>query len=79
MSDKIDAAIAAQAQPMEERFQVPVTIADTGRQFVIDIPADMTDAEMVDMLGWIGTNLALHVRQRTRGPKSRIYVPGALQ
>ena len=75
--DRIDTAIAsAQA---EERETTPITITSTGRMIMLDWPADLTDGELAEFIGWLGTNLLMHLRQRRAGDsRPRLYVAGSL-
>lgn len=65
---------ATQAVAME---QLTVTISSTGRPFAVAIPADMTDGELLEVVGWMGTALRQHIaarRMQTAG--GRIILPG---
>ena len=53
MTDRIDEAIAATREVT--MMEIPVTIASTGRQAIIHIPADCTDAELAELCGWMLT------------------------
>lgn len=75
MADKIDEAIAA-AAPTVEVLQIPVTIASTGRPASVTLPADCSDAELVEFSGWLLTQVAMHFRQlRAKTAGGRIIVP----
>jgi hypothetical protein len=72
MSGAIDAAIAAAAQPVEQRLNAQVRLA-TGRLVLVNVPADMTDAEILHFAGWMTTDMAAQLRDRR--PAGRILVP----
>lgn len=66
MPDAIDRAVAAAAaseEPQPERGRVDVTIGSTGRGVSIEFPLDMTDGEVAEFCGWMGTILLGAVRQ----------------
>lgn len=76
--DPVDAAIAA-TEPTRtvEMMGIPGTIASTGRPFRVDVPADMTEAELIEVTGWMLTQLATALRQRReQTPLGRILIPG---
>lgn len=76
MSDPIDAAIAATALPAEVQVvEIPVTLSSSGRPAIVTLPADATDAELVDLAGWLLTRVRAHIREAQQGPASRIIVP----
>jgi hypothetical protein len=77
-SDQLDAAIAATEgqKAVVQMEQINVTIASTGRPFAIGIPMDMTEPELLEVIGWMSTNLRIHLGQRrAKGPASRIVLP----
>lgn len=56
--DQIDEAIAAAAAaPADDRVNVAVTIASSGRQVDIRLPMDLSHTEMLEVLGWMATSL----------------------
>jgi hypothetical protein len=76
--DPVDAAIeAAQPQPVRLR-QVQVTIASSGRPFVLAIPEDLSEAELFEIVGWMSNDLRIGLAQQ-RSPASRIVVPGGVR
>lgn len=78
MSDPVDAAITA-VESAVMMHEIPVTIASTGRPFKVSLPADMTDAELIEVTGWMLTQLAAHLRaERSKTGNGRIIVPGRL-
>jgi hypothetical protein len=73
--DPIDAAIAATANSVT-LMEIPVTIASTGRPFKITVPVDMTDGELAEVMGWMGSGLLNHFRaERAKTAGGRIIVP----
>lgn len=75
--DPVDQAIAAAAemQPitLEQR---ELTIASTGRPFVLAFPPDMTEAELFEVVGWMANNLRIHLAQRRQSaPAARLVLP----
>ncbi len=79
MADQLDAAITAAEAPPEVRTRVNVTIGTTGRIVSIDVPVDLTDGEIAEFMGWVGTALLNAARnERAKGPASRIIVAGRL-
>lgn len=78
--DPVEAAIAATEQgPTFAMAQAQVTISSSGRPFAMQFPADMTDAEMAEVCGWMLTNVLQGLRQqRAKTPAGRIIVPGRL-
>lgn len=78
MDDKVDQAIAAAdaAATQVAMIEIPVQIASTGRPAQIVIPKDMTDAELVELTGWMLTAVAGQLRElRARSPMGRIILP----
>lgn len=74
--DPTDEAIASSAQPTEQLTQLTVTIASTGRHVVIAFPLDMTDGELLEVIGWAATNLrAALAQERAKGAGGRIILP----
>jgi hypothetical protein len=72
--DKVGAAINAAAAP--QRFRLQVTISSTGRIVLLDAPADITDSELLEFAGYLGTQLKAQLdaaRKRTAG--GRIVLP----
>jgi len=73
--DDLDKAIAAEAAPQAvPMVQAQVTISSTGRPFQIAVPADLTDSEMVEIVGWMTTSLRKQI-EANRQQKPRILVP----
>lgn len=73
--DPIDAAINAAAAPTVQMEQLQVTIASTGRPFVVAFPSDLTDAELLEIIGWQGTALRTHLAEnRAKTAGGRILV-----
>ncbi len=75
--DPIAAAIEATEQPAAVQMsQFQVTIASTGRPFVVIVPTDMTDSELAEASGWMLTDLLRGLRnERAKTPVGRILVP----
>lgn len=75
--DPIAAAIAATDQPAPvEMLTIPVTIASSGRPFQVSIPIDMTDGELAEVMGWMGSAILNHLRaERLKTAGGRIIVP----
>ena len=75
--DPIDAAIAAADKPTVQMEQLNVTIGSTGRPLVIAFPTDMTEPELLEVVGWMATALRGHVNtNRAKTAGGRIIVPG---
>lgn len=74
--DLVDEAIAATdaAERQVAMIRIPVQLSTTGRPAAIDLPADASDAELVDLAGWILTALRAHIAATSR-PTSRLIVP----
>lgn len=72
MTDLIDKAVEAVEQTVQ-MVQVNGTMADTGRPFYLAIPADITDAELLGLLGWMSSQLAVQLRGQR--PSSRLVLP----
>ena len=79
--DQIDQAIAAAEAPAPEPLQqVTVTIASTGRHVVIAFPPDMTDAEALEFVGWVGTQLRIALaQQRASAAGPQLWTPPAVR
>jgi hypothetical protein len=73
--DPIDKAVEAVDQPVQRMEQTTVTISSTGRQVVLALPVDMTEAELFEFVGWASTNLRVALGQRRQGAGSRLIVP----
>lgn len=72
MNDQIDQAIAAADRPAPlELVEVPILIASTGRPAVVGIPIDVTEAEVLELVGWIASSLRKHLAANAR---SRIEI-----
>ncbi len=80
MADSLDAAVAAAAaKPAEVRTRVNVTIGTTGRIVSIEVPVDLTDGEIAEFMGWLGTTLLNAARnERAKTANGRIIVAGRL-
>jgi len=77
--DAVDAAIAAAPQPVAMR-QIQVTISSTGRPAVLAIPADASEAELVELAGWLLVNVIPAFRaEREKGAASRLVVPNGVR
>ena len=74
MADKVDEAIAAAAAPAVKILGIPVQMSSSGRPAMLQIPDDCSDAELVDLAGWLLTVVRQHVAAN-RGSKSRIVIP----
>lgn len=75
MADQVDQAIAAAAIAEAEQpvIEIPVQMASSRRMAAVLIPPDATDAELVDLAGWLLTTVRAHVRASR--PTSPIIVP----
>lgn len=74
--DPIEAAIAVTEAPVVQVATVQVTISSTGRPFAMQIPVDMTDGEMAEVVGWMCSTVLASLRaERAKNPASRILVP----
>lgn len=74
---KLDSAIAAAEAAPIAMEQVTVTISTTKRPFVVAFPPDLTDQELLEVIGWMGQGLRLKLlanRQTAAG--GRIVLPG---
>lgn len=78
MTDRVDAAIAAAEAPGPievELRQFPVVISSTGRPAVLAVPPDLSESELLELMGW----MAVYVRgelARARQPLAgRLIVP----
>lgn len=57
--------------------QINLTIASTGRPFMLGIPTGMTESELLEVIGWLGTDLRRHlIAQRAQTAGGRILLPG---
>lgn len=75
-ADPIDHAIAAAEKPVQIRMmRIPVTIASTKRPAVVELPADISDAELLELIGWLAAVVAPQLRAQRESPRSRILVP----
>jgi hypothetical protein len=78
--DKISAAIAASAADPQPGFQITMRgfqiTLHTGRQVLLQVPADATDDEMRELLVTVTTQLwTALISDRADAHKSRILVP----
>lgn len=74
--DPIDAAIAATAEPaLQPMRQWAATIASTGRQAMILLPADATDSEIAEFCGWVLGPVMTTYRKEREQPRSGILLP----
>ena len=73
--DAIDSAIAA-ARSVVMR-QIQVTISSTGRSAVLVVPTDASEAELVELAGWLLVNVIPAFRSERAGEAAgRIALPG---
>lgn len=86
MTDKVDEAIAGVEHAAEVESvlatleQFPVVISGTGRPMVIAVPPDMSLAEVMELVGWVATNLAATMWQRELARKrGGLILPGRLE
>lgn len=71
----IDAAIAAAAHPpVAQRWQGTVVMPSTGREVRFDIPADLTPVELIEVVGFVTTQLP-HELSKAQSSRPRILVP----
>lgn len=77
MSDAIDQAIASDGRgPAVRMVQIgPIAIAGTGRPFMVMVPADLTDAELLEITGWLADPAGMRTKLPGRNQR-RIVVPG---
>lgn len=73
-ADPIQAAVDAVEEPAS-RTAVSVTIASSQRVVTIDFPNDVTESDLLEFSGWIGTVLMNSVRAR---PANRLVVASRL-
>lgn len=76
--DAIDQAIkASESKAVEiDMLAVPVTIGSTGRPCHIAVPADMTEAELIEVVSWMTRELAGHLKlRRESAAGGRIVLP----
>jgi prevent-host-death family protein len=79
--DAIDAAIAAAEAPQSVVMkQIPVTISSTGRPAAVIVPADASEAELVELAGWFLVQVIPGFRaEREKGAASRLVVPSGVR
>jgi hypothetical protein len=53
-----------------------VQINSTGRMIAISLPRDTTDAELLEFVGWSGSQLAPKLRELAKPGAGRIIIPG---
>lgn len=73
-ADQVDQAIAA-TEPTQAPLamaEIPVLLQSTGRPAVLGVPEDITDAEVMELTGWMLTKLRGHIAANLR--PSRIEV-----
>jgi hypothetical protein len=71
-----DTVAAVTGTPTVQMEQVTVTIATTNRPVQIAYPLDMSDAELLEFVGWLSVQLRIHLAQRRAArPESRIVLP----
>jgi hypothetical protein len=71
VTDRIDDAIAA-VEPIA-MTQLQINLSSTGRPVMLAVPIDLTDSELIEFIGWLGTAF-LGIRK----PKSPIAVARSL-
>lgn len=74
LADPVEAAIAAADAPTVQLRQVQVTITCSGRPAVVAVPADASDSELLELAGWMLTQLRGALRADEA--KTRIIMPG---
>jgi hypothetical protein len=72
--DQVAAAVAATEQPVEHRFGGQMALS-TGRVIAFNLPSDLSDAEFLEAIAILATQVRVAARQ-SRGAASRIIVPG---
>jgi hypothetical protein len=79
--DAIDVAIATAEAPKPVTMkQISVTIASTGRPAAMVLPADATEAELVELAGWFLVQVIPGFRaEREKGAASRLVVPSGVR
>lgn len=74
--DFLDAAIATAGEPDQVPMrQWAASIASTGRQAAILLPADATDSEIAEFVGWVLGPVMATYRAERASPRSGILVP----
>lgn len=74
--DAIGKAIEANGKPPAvDMIQIPVTISSSGRPAMVALPADVTDVELLEIIGWLGSVVAPQLRARR--PASRLVIARA--
>lgn len=71
--DVIGDAIAA-AEKDVDMFSIPVVIASTGRPCQISVPADASEAEILEIVGWMATSLAAATRAHREKGRSGLVI-----
>lgn len=77
MSDKVDAAIAADAAKPKpvDMLQFNAIISSTHRPATIILPEDATDGEILEVVGWVGSVvLGMYRQARQKSAAGRIEV-----
>ncbi len=76
MRDAVDQAIAAAAQPLQQRFRAQVALGGPDRVAAFDLPADLTDEELLGLISGLARELRAQIAtQRAQGPRPRLLVP----
>ena len=77
IADAIAAAESPQAVAMK---QIQVTISSTGRPAIVAVPADASEAELVELAAWFLASVIPGFRaERQRGAVGRIIVPSGIK
>lgn len=76
-ADREANAAPPSAPPAVAIEQINITIASTGRPFLMGIPVGMTEPELLEVIGWMGTALRQHlITQQAKTAGGRILLPG---
>lgn len=73
--DPIDAAIAAAAagDALEAYTSVQLTLnRSSGRVVMLGVPGDMTEAEALELVGWLGNGLMAHLASVRAQPRLEV-------
>lgn len=77
MVDPVGAAVAAAEEKVETHNQINLTISSTGRHVLLSHPVDMTDGELLELVGFLGSTLR-EALARDRASRSPIVLARAV-
>lgn len=74
--DPVAQAIDNVAQPIQQRLNAEIPLS-TGRVTAVNVPMDLTPAELVELIGHMTTGLVqqLKLRNQAANPLSRLVLP----